>query len=135
MIKNKRIIYSIFTFLISISSTYTSTAAPAGSITNVFCTANKSGNNVTVTAGGKYNATQNTKDYLINGFQIQLFNNGNQQLRSTGLVSISPTTTYDAVKSWVIPYKEANSLKNMKLDFYNGGAIKATTGLITCIWS
>jgi hypothetical protein len=111
-------------------------AAPSGTISGTFCDAVKDGNTVKITAGGTYNAYNTSKnDYQINGFRIDLRNNGGQQLRSTGLVSISPTDTYTAIKSWTIPYKEASSLKDMKMFFYNGGAKKAESVWINCSWT
>ena len=126
-----KVVATAAAFLLTPSS---ANSAPSGWITGSYCNAVKVGNNVNVTAGGTYNAPQNSKDYLINGFQIRLWNNGGQQLRNTGLVSITPTSAYTAIQSWTIPYKEASSLKNMQFDVFNGGALKASSGLVPCIW-
>lgn len=110
-------------------------AAPDGSISNIFCNATKIGNDVRVSAGGSYFASTGKTDYLINGYRIDLRNSGGQQLRSTGLVAISPTYTYTAVSNWTIPFRTASNLQDMKLDFYNGKKVKASTGWVNCTWN
>ena len=57
-----------------------------------------------------------------------------QEVASELGVTITPTSAYTAIQSWTIPYKEASSLKNMQFDVFNGGALKASSGLVPCIW-
>ena len=119
---------------LAMSSMSIAVAAPAGTITGATCTATKIGNEVTISVRATYQANTTSKtDYQVNGFKIDLINNGNQQFRTTGLVSISPTIIYTAVTDFKLPYKEGSSLKSASIGFYNGGSLKASTSQ-SCSW-
>lgn len=133
MKKLRLLIATLFASMLLISSSVIAYAAPSGgNIIEMSCTGIKATKVVTVT--GTYKAPNNYNQYKINGYRISLINNGGQQFKTTGLLSIAPTWSYVAVQPWTLTSSEGNSLRSALVQFYNGGTLKASQ-TTACTWS
>ena len=127
------LVLALFAMVLMLTSSAVANAAPSsGTVLNPTCSGVKSTGFVTAT--GTYQAPNNDNAYKINGYRISLINNGGQQIRTSGLVAVAPTLTYGATFTATLTKTEGNSLKSMKIEFFNGGSVKASATK-NCTWS
>lgn len=109
-------------------SPLTSSAAPQLNPTVSSCSVIKEkGNKFRLTISGYYDAASKSDvAYKINGYRFELRNGGGQQLRDTGLISISPTYAFNKTYDTYETQNFASNLKDVVFRVYNGDSLKGT---------